>query len=318
MMKALVTGCAGFIGSHLSESLLQDGGHVVGVDCFNANYARQEKLLNLGHAQEWAGFEFVPIDLSRGDLSDFVADCDVIFHLAAEPGVRESWGQRFEWYVRNNIVATQLLLDALAPWPDKRLVYASSSSIYGDAQRLPTAEGVIPRPISPYGMTKLAGEHLCQMYRRNYGSDVVTLRYFSVYGPRQRPDMAFHRFCQAALAGRPINVFGDGTQTRDFTFVSDVVWATRLASTAPEVAGRTFNIGGGSQIAVNEALELIGELAGRQLDVRFVKPQSGDPEATSADIASAQTELAFVPMVNFGDGLRAQFDSMTSSLSTVK
>jgi UDP-glucuronate 4-epimerase len=317
-MNALVTGCAGFIGSHLAESLLQDGVHVVGVDCFNANYARREKLLNLGHAREWDEFEFVPIDLSRGDLSDFVADCDVIFHLAAEPGVRESWGERFGWYVRNNILATQLLLDALAPWPNKRLVYASSSAIYGEAERQPTAEGVLPQPISPYGMTKLAAEHLCQMYRSNYGVDVVALRYFSVYGPRQRPDMAFHRFCKAALTGSPISVFGDGTQTRDFTFVDDVVAATRSASTALQVAGEVFNIGGGSQIAVNETLSLISELSGRELDVRYVDPQSGDPKGTGADTTSAQAKLGFATTVNFQDGLRAQFEWMASTASALE
>jgi UDP-glucuronate 4-epimerase len=297
-VKALVTGCAGFIGSHLAESLLKDGLHVVGVDCFNANYGRRDKLRNLGHAGQWDDFEFVPIDLSRGDLSDFVADCDVIFHLAAEPGVRESWGQRFEWYVRNNVLATQLLLDALAPWPDKRLVYASSSSIYGDTQRQPTQEDVIPRPISPYGMTKLAGEHLCQMYRAIHGTDVVTLRYFSVYGPRQRPDMAFNLFSAAALAGRPVTVFGDGTQTRDFTFVGEV-----------------FNIGGGSQISVNETLRLIGEFAGRRLDVRYANPQSGDPRATGADTSLAAARLGFDPKVSFADGLRAEFDWMTAMSS---
>lgn len=314
-VNALVTGCAGFIGSHLAESLLQDGAHVVGVDCFNANYGRRDKLRNLAHARQWADFEFVPIDLSHGDLSDFVADCDVIFHLAAEPGVRESWDDRFEWYVRNNIVATHLLLDALAPWPEKRLVYASSSSIYGDAECLPTPENVIPRPISPYGMTKLAGEHLCQMYRSTCGIDVVALRYFSVYGPRQRPDMAFHLFSAAALSGRPVTVFGDGTQTRDFTFVSDVVAATRAASTAPDAAGEVFNIGGGSRISVNETLALIGEFAGRVPEVRYLPPQSGDPRATGADTRHAAAQLGFTPKVGFVDGLRAEFDWMISRSS---
>ena len=314
-MNALVTGCAGFIGSHLAESLLQDGYHVVGVDCFNANYGRRDKLRNLAHAQQWTEFEFVPVDLSHGDLSDFVADCDVIFHLAAEPGVRKSWDGRFEWYVRNNIVATQLLLDALAPWPDKRLIYASSSSIYGDAECLPTPESAIPRPISPYGMTKLAGEHLCEAYRATYGIDVVTLRYFSVYGPRQRPDMAFHLFSRAALSGSPVTVFGDGTQTRDFTFVSDVVAATRAASTAPDAAGGVFNIGGGARISVNETVALIAEFAGRALDVRYGRPQSGDPHATGADTTRAATELDFTPYVSFADGLRAEFEWIVSMAS---
>jgi UDP-glucuronate 4-epimerase len=313
-LNALVTGCAGFIGSHLAESLLADGFDVVGVDCFNENYARKEKLRNLERAREWNGFEFVPIDLSRGDLRDLVGDCDVIFHLAAEPGVRQSWGRRFESYVRNNILATQLLLDALRDWPTKRVVYASSSSIYGNAERLPTEEDVTPRPVSPYGTTKLAGEHLVQLYHFNYGLDAVCLRYFSVYGPRQRPDMAFHRFCQAALTQGAIEVFGDGTQTRDFTFVSDVVSATRAASEAPEIAGEVFNVGGGSQIGINESLALISELAGHQLEVHYVEQRMGDTQATGADTRRATSKLAFKPTVGFADGLREQFLWMAESV----
>src|SRR5919198_2279749 len=194
-MRALVTGCAGFIGSHLTESLLEDGVEVVGVDCFNDNYARPQKLKNLDRATEWRNFEFVPIDLARGDLHDLVGEVDTVFHLAAEPGVRASWGDRFELYVRNNVLATQQLLEAASRSPDNRFVFASSSSIYGEAEHFPTPESVTPKPFSPYGVTKLGAEHLCQAYNRNHGVDVVTLRYFSVYGPRQRPDMGFHKFC---------------------------------------------------------------------------------------------------------------------------
>lgn len=312
-MNCLVTGCAGFIGSHLTESLLEDGHDVIGVDCFNANYGRADKLRNLGGAQEWDGFDFVPLDLSRGDLSDLVADCDVVFHMAAEPGVRPSWGERFEAYLRNNVLATQLLLDSMRPWPGKRLVYASSSSVYGDAERLPTPESAMPRPMSPYGVTKLSGEHLCQVYNANYGIETVSLRYFTVYGPRQRPDMAFSLFCRAALAGQPIEVFGDGTQTRDFTFVSDIVTATRAASTAEGVAGDVFNVGGGSQIAVSDALTLIGELAGRPLDIRFGPPRSGDVKDTGADTSRAREKLAYRPAVSFEDGLRAEFEWMLAA-----
>jgi UDP-glucuronate 4-epimerase len=312
-MNALVTGCAGFIGSHLAESLLEDGVDVVGVDCFNANYGRREKLRNLERAREWSGFQFVPIDLSRGDLSDVVSDCDVIYHLAAEPGVRESWGSRFESYLRNNVLATQVLLNALLPWPEKRVVYASSSSIYGDAERLPTPEELIPQPLSPYGTTKLAGEHLCQLYGANYGIECVRLRYFTVYGPRQRPDMAFHRFCQSAIAGVAIDVFGNGMQTRDFTFVSDIVAATRAASAAPDVGGEVFNVGGGSSVAVNDALALIGELAGRELDVRYVGHRSGDVNDTGADTQRARAKLGYAPLVSLEDGLRAQFEWVTST-----
>ena len=197
-MRALVTGCAGFIGSHLAESLLDDGHAVLGIDCFNDNYVRAPKLANLSRARDFDTFEFVPIDLARGDLQDVVAECDTIFHLAAEPGVRSSWGDRFDLYVRNNVLATQRLLEAAVAEPERRFVYASSSSVYGNAARFPTPEEATPAPFSPYGVTKLAGEHLCNLYRANHGVDTVALRYFTVYGPRQRPDMALNRFCRAA------------------------------------------------------------------------------------------------------------------------
>ena len=199
MQRALVTGCAGFIGSHLSEALLAAGTQVIGVDCFNDNYGRGQKLRNLDRARNWDDFEFIPLDLSHGRLQDLLGECDTVFHLAAEPGVRSSWSSRFTNYVRNNVEATQHLLDAAKEYPGIRFVYASSSSVYGEAESFPTTETTLPKPFSPYGVTKLAAEHLCHVYRRNYGVDTMAMRYFSVYGPRQRPDMAFHRFCRAAL-----------------------------------------------------------------------------------------------------------------------
>jgi UDP-glucuronate 4-epimerase len=312
-MMAMVTGCAGFIGSHLAESLLEDGFDVIGIDCFNANYGRKQKLSNLERARQWRRFEFVPVDLSRGDLSDLVTGCQVIFHLAAEPGVRQSWGQRFESYVRNNIVATQVLLEAIRPSPETRLVYASSSSVYGDAERLPTREDATPRPLSPYGTTKLAGEHLVQLYHANYGLSAVCLRYFTVYGPRQRPDMAFQRFCRAAIGAQPIEVFGDGAQTRDFTYVSDAVAATRAAGATPNVDGGLFNIGGGSQITVNEALDVISKLAGRELEIRYTERRVGDVVDTGAETSRAKQRLGFEPCIRFEDGLRAQFESIAAT-----
>ncbi len=308
MTQCLVTGCAGFIGSHLAESLLDDGISVVGVDCFNANYGRREKLRNLDKARDWDAFDFVPIDLSRGDLVDLVADCDAVFHLAAEPGVRESWGTRFEAYVRNNVVATQVLLDALRRWPEKRLVYASSSSIYGNAERLPTPESAVPQPLSPYGATKLAAEHLCHLYNANFGLEVVSLRYFSVYGPRQRPDMAFSRFCRAALDREPIDVYGDGTQTRDFTFVADVVSATRAAAQTPDANGQIMNIGGGSQVSVNDTLAIISELAGRELEVRYHPHSTGDAKDTSADTSCAERVLSYAPSTTLAEGIAHEFE----------
>jgi UDP-glucuronate 4-epimerase len=312
-MTALVTGCAGFIGSHLTEALLADGVPVVGVDCFNDNYARREKLQNLETARQWDDFDFVPVDLSRGELRDLVEECDIVFHLAAEPGVRSSWGQRFDQYLRNNVLATQLLLEAMRATTGKRFVYASSSSIYGEAEALPTPEAATPKPHSPYGMTKLAGEHLCSLYNRNHGVDAVTLRYFSVYGPRQRPDMAFNAFCRAALGGQPVTVFGDGRQTRDFTYVADVVAATRAAGAASDVAGRVFNVGGGSRIALADAIELIREFSGQPLDVRHLPVQDGDVRDTGADTTLAASELGFAPTTAFQDGLRAEFDWLAAA-----
>jgi UDP-glucose 4-epimerase len=317
-VKALVTGCAGFIGSHLTEALLADGISVVGADCFNDNYGRREKLHNLETAREWDHFDFVPVDLSRGELRDLVEECDIVYHLAAEPGVRPSWGLRFDQYLRNNVLATQLLLEAMRDFPGTRFVYASSSSIYGDAEALPTPEATTPRPHSPYGMTKLAGEHLCTLYHGNHGVDTVALRYFSVFGPRQRPDMAFNIFCRAALSGEPITVFGDGRQTRDFTYVGDVVAATRAAAAAPDLGDRVFNVGGGSRTALAEAIELIGEFGGRPLEVRQLPAQDGDVRDTGADTALARQRLGFTPSTTFEDGLRAEFDWVSSTAQQVR
>ncbi|MEA2157609.1 MAG: hypothetical protein QOE11_3749 [Solirubrobacteraceae bacterium] len=313
-MRALVTGCAGFIGSHLAESLLADGWEVVGVDCFNDNYGRDAKLRNLEQSRDWTAFDFVPVDLSRGAVADLLEDCDTVFHLAAEPGVRASWGQRFDNYLRNNVLATQHLLEAARGNEGQRFVYASSSSIYGQAESLPTHEDVRPQPHSPYGTTKLAGEHLCALYHANYGLQTTSLRYFTVYGPRQRPDMAFHIFCAAALRGEPVNVFGDGRQTRDFTFVADVVEATRSAAEAPGAPGLAFNIGGGTRVSLAEAIDHIGEFAGRALDVVHLPAQDGDVRDTGADTSRAQAVLGFSPTVPFEAGLQREFEWMAERL----
>jgi nucleoside-diphosphate-sugar epimerase len=314
-MDALVTGCAGFIGSHLTESLLGDGNRVLGVDCFNDNYGRRDKLHNLEQAQSWDSFEFVPIDLARGDLHDLVLDCDVVFHLAAEPGVRASWTSRFEAYVRNNVLATQHLLDAVSSSPGTRVVYASSSSVYGEAESLPTTEDALPKPHSPYGVTKLAAEHTCSLYHANHGVPVVSLRYFSVYGPRQRPDMAFNRFSRAIIEGKPIDVFGDGHQTRDFTYVADVVTATRAAAEAESAAGGVYNIGGGSRIGLREALALLQECAGKTTEVRYGEQQLGDVRDTGADNTAARRDLGFEPTTAVREGLAAEFEWMAERLA---
>ena len=315
MERALVTGCAGFIGSHLTESLLEDGIAVVGIDCFNDNYGRRQKLDNLAHCLSWEDFQFIPIDLARGDLEGIVAEVDGVFHLAAEPGVRSSWGARFDLYARNNVLATQQLLDAAKGFPDHPFVYASSSSVYGQATSFPTREDAVPRPLSPYGVTKLAAEHLCHLYHESDGMRTTALRYFTVFGPRQRPDMAFNIFCHAALENRPIDVFGDGSQTRDFTYVGDIVAATRSAAESPVAAGRVYNVGGGFRSSLAEALSVIAELAGRDLDVRHLSWEAGDVHDTGADTTLARADLRYAPQTGLREGLSAEFDWVCAALS---
>jgi UDP-glucuronate 4-epimerase len=303
----VVTGCAGFIGSHLTDSLLADGHSVVGVDCFNDNYARGDKYANLALAGEHERFRLVTADLVDVDADALLDGADVVFHLAGEPGVRASWGPRFGRYTHHNVQATQRLLEA-ARETGVRFVHASSSSVYGDAPALPTHEGETPRPLSPYGVTKLAAEHLCVLYGSEHGLDTVALRYFSVYGPRQRPDMAFRRFCEAIVESRPIEVFGDGRQTRDFTYVGDIVAGTRAAASASTRPGRVYNLGGGNRTSLRCALEVLAGIAGRPLDVRFGDRESGDVQDTGADTARAAAELGFEPRTSLRDGLAAELD----------
>jgi UDP-glucuronate 4-epimerase len=317
-MRALVTGAAGFIGSHLTESLLEDGDAVIGIDCLTDTYDEGQKLRNIARVSDWDEFEFVRADLADADLRDLVNECDVVFHLAAEPGVRGSWGQRFNAYLRNNVLATQRLLEAVSTQQGRRLVFASSSSVYGDAEWMPTPESAPPRPVSPYGVTKLAAEQLCQSYSRTYGVETVSLRYFSVYGPRQRPDMAFHRFCRAALEGGPLVVNGDGSQTRDFTFVADAVAATKAAVHAERAASRIFNVGGGARVSLIGAIELIGELAGRDLEIRHAASPRGEARDTCADTKRAAEELGYRPSTPLEVGLRAQLEWMSIEVAHVR
>ena len=318
-MRTLVTGCAGFIGSHLTDSLLADGHEVLGVDCFNDNYARAIKRTNLESAQQYGAFDFVPLDLSRGGLEDIVDEVEVIFHLAAEPGVRSSWGGRFENYLRNNILATQKLLETVKErGAGQRVVYASTSSVYGHAEMLPTPEDALPQPYSPYGVTKLAAEELCNLYWGNHGVETVALRFFSVYGPRQRPDMAFNHFCRAALRGEALHVFGDGGQTRDFTYVLDIVQAARAAATTPDAVGGVYNVGGGCRVSVNDALSLVAGYADRPLDVRYEEVVCGDVRDTGADTTRARNDLGYAPAYTFADGLLAEFEWMVGQERNVR
>ncbi|MEM4409532.1 MAG: NAD-dependent epimerase/dehydratase family protein, partial [Candidatus Caldarchaeum sp.] len=251
-MRMLVTGCAGFIGSHLTEALLEDGHEVIGVDSFEEYYARRIKEYNLKKALMHPRFTFVEGDLLRLDLAKILDGVDCVMHQAAVPGVRRSWGRHFQVYVDNNILATQILLEACKEIDLKRFVYASSSSVYGNADELPISESAQTMPFSPYGVSKLAGENLTILYHKNYGIPVIALRYFTIYGPRQRPDMSFHRFLLSIHLGREIEVYGDGRQTRDFTFVESAVRANLLAI-GGGVSGEAYNIGGGSTIELLEA-----------------------------------------------------------------
>ena len=307
MASAVVTGCAGFIGSHLTESLLKDGHHVLGVDCFNDNYARADKYANLAAASDHDRFRFLAADLVDVEADALLDGADVVFHLAGEPGVRASWGPRFDRYTHHNVKATQRLLEA-ARDTGVKFIYASSSSIYGDALKLPTHEDETPRPLSPYGVTKLAAEHLCVLYGEEQDVHTVALRFFSVYGPRQRPDMAFRRFCEAIVGGRPIEVFGDGRQSRDFTYVADIVAATLAAGFADTPSGRVYNVGGGGSVSVNRALETLAAIAGRPLDVRHGERQEGDVADTGADTTRARAELGFAPATGLHDGLAAELE----------
>jgi nucleoside-diphosphate-sugar epimerase len=302
----VVTGCAGFIGSHVVDSLLAGGAQVTGIDHLTDSYAPALKLANLEPARRHGAFRFLDLDLASAPLAAVVDRADAVVHLAAEPGVRPSWGERFSVYVRNNLVATQRLLHAACTWGMPRFVYASSSSIYGEAECLPTPEDVPPQPVSPYGVTKLGGEHLCASYRAGHGLPVVTLRLFSVFGPRQRPDMAFARFCAAALAGDEIDVYGDGRQTRDFTYVGDVVRAVRAAIDAPGAVGATYNIGGGTRSSVADAIAQIGALTGTPLTVRHQAVVAGDVRDTAADTRRAARDLGFTARTSLAEGLAEQ------------
>ncbi len=301
---ALVTGAAGFIGSHLVERLLREDVRVTGVDCFTDAYDPALKRRNLEVAGRHPGFSLLELDLARDDLAP-LPEVAVVFHLAAQPGVRPSWGREFAAYLQRNVLATQRLLERYRGTPLERLVYASSSSVYGDAERFPTAEDALPRPFSPYGVTKLAGEHLALVYGRNFGMPVVALRYFTVYGPRQRPDMAFHRFCRALLLGEPLTVFGDGRQSRDFTFVDDAVEANLRAwrRARPQAV---YNVGGGSQVEVLEAIAILERACAAKARLEFQPRPPGDPLRTRADASRLTADLGYVPVTPIDRGLEAE------------
>ena len=304
-MRALVTGVAGFIGSTLAERLLTEGADVVGLDCFTDYYPRPMKERNLVALVGHPRFALVESTIQEADLATLLADRTHVFHLAAQAGVRKSWGRDFAVYTANNIEATQVLLEACTQVSLERIVYASSSSVYGDNTPMPMREDARLEPVSPYGVSKLAAEHLCCLYHLNYGLPAVSLRYFTVYGPRQRPDMGFHKFLRAAILNEPIAVYGNGEQTRDFTFVADAVSAT-IAGANRGIPGRVYNIGGGSRASINQVIEMIARVSGRRPLVTVDPAQKGDMRHTYADTRLARTDLGFEPAVGLEEGLAAE------------
>jgi UDP-glucose 4-epimerase len=318
-MRALVTGAAGFIGSHLSEALLQRGVAVTGLDCFTDYYAREIKLANVDAVRRRAAevnghFHFIEGSLQQAELGALLDDKTHVFHLAAQAGVRKSWGRDFATYTSHNVDGTQRLLEACKGRPLVRFVYASSSSVYGHGVMMPMREDAALQPLSPYGVTKLAAEHLCHLYSVNYGVPTVSLRYFTVYGPRQRPDMGFHKFFLAALTDQPIVIYGDGEQTRDFTFVTDAVAATVAAGDHGR-PGAVYNIGGGTRVSVNEVLARVRDICRKAVHVRHEADQKGDMRDTFADTTRARADLGFAPAVSLHQGLEAEHAWLAEQLA---
>jgi len=301
--RVLVTGAAGFIGSHLCEALLTRGHDVLGVDAFTENYSPARKRANLTNALA-DGLEFKRLDLTCDALDPVLASVDVVYHLAAQPGVRPSWGDDFDVYARRNLVATQRLLEASLRAGIARFVFASSSSVYGHVCEHPARESDRPAPVSPYGLTKAACEELLDVYRRVHGLSAVSLRYFTAYGPRQRPDMAFESFIRSVLSGRPLRVLGDGNQTREFTYVTDAVAATIAAAELGTEA--VYNVGGGATSTLLDAIAEIERLADRSALISFSPSARGDAYRTCADLTAARNDLGHTPQVSLREGLAAQ------------
>lgn len=305
ILRALVTGVAGFIGGHLVEQLVSAGWEVVGVDCLTPYYDIQQKRSNLRDVQRSVAFDYVDADLRDADLDGLLDGIDCVFHQAGQPGVRASWDE-FDSYVEHNIEVTQRLLAAARSSSIERFVFASSSSVYGDALAYPTDESMLPLPKSPYGVTKLAAEHLCGVYARNWGVPTVSLRYFTVFGPRQRPDMAMHRLIEAALAGGTFPLFGTGDQVRDFTYVGDVVQANLAAATANVAPGTVLNIAGGGAVTLTEVIDTIERLTDRPVALDRRPAQAGDVDRTGGSTEASRRALGWSPQVSMEEGLRRQ------------
>jgi UDP-glucose 4-epimerase len=305
-MKSLITGAAGFVGSHLAEKLLELGHDVTGMDKFLDNYPQSYKEGNLGMLRGAARFTFIEGDILSLDLDSLLDGVDYLFHLSGQPGVRASWGKEFGRYTENNITATQMLLEAAKGKALKKFVYASTSSVYGDTMDLPMREDGLTRPVSPYGVSKLAAEHLCYLYSKAYEVPTVALRFFTVYGPRQRPDMFFHIFMRGLMRDEEIPLYDDGEQTRDFTFVSDIIdGVVRAAGSAGQ--GEVYNLGGGSQTSLLNAIALAEGIAGRRARLKRFNRQKGDVRHTSASLAAARSKLNYEPRVHLQEGLARQW-----------
>lgn len=314
-MRCIITGVAGFIGSSLADRLLADGHEVIGFDCFIPYYPREMKERNLRAARDQKKFTFREDDIcdvfepevaGRESIDKLLDGVDLVFHEAAQAGVRASWGKDFEIYTRNNILGTQKLLEA-CKGRKIRVVYASSSSVYGETAKFPMEEDDLPAPVSPYGVSKLAAEHLAVLYHKNYGLHTVSLRYFTVYGPRQRPDMAFHRLCAAVLKGEEFVLFGDGRQSRDFTFITDIVEAN-IAATQKGRSGDVYNLGGGTRISMNEVVQLVERLTGKKANIRYIERHHGDVSHTAASVERARQDLGFAPKVTLENGLAREVE----------
>ncbi|PUU91030.1 NAD-dependent epimerase/dehydratase family protein [Halanaerobium sp.] len=307
-MKSLVTGTAGFIGSTLTEELLQEGHQVIGVDCFIDYYDRSLKENNINSFIDHQNFTLIEENINELDLKEVLKDVDYIFHQAAQAGVRSSWGEDFEIYTHNNVKGTQKLLEAAKESNIKKFVYASSSSVYGDTDQLPMQETNKLQPVSPYGVSKLAGENLAYLYHKNFNVPTVSLRYFTVFGERQRPDMAFHIFIKAILEDQKLTIFGDGKQSRNFTHVDDIVKANILAAES-DFEGEIFNIGGdGKRVVLNDAINLMEELIGKEANREYQKVVKGDVKHTSADTSKAKELLGYEPEVEFEEGLAREVE----------
>ena len=305
-MYAVVTGAAGFIGSHLAEALCGSGHRVLGIDCFTEYYDRSTKRRNIEALESTKSFSLSTADLRSGALEPLLDGADVVFHLAGQPGVRLSWSDGFADYSSHNILATQRVLEAAVACQCPRVVYASSSSIYGAAAAFPSSETDLPRPLSPYGVTKLAAENLCGLYASNFGLPTVALRYFTVFGPRQRPDMAIGRIIDAAIRGGTFTLYGTGDQARDFTYVQDVVEATLAAGAADLAPGAVLNLAGGVTTSMAELIGLVGELAGRPVAVERFPEQAGDVDRTGANTDAARLLLGWSPRFSLREGLVEQ------------